>query len=82
MLSGTVHSFNRLHWMFKIGLRSVLGVIKNAHVAKGLNHLNRGHVLYLFGSYLVQKRTTYDYAIIWEPELFNKCYLTDRRGLQ
>jgi hypothetical protein len=35
--------------MFKIGLRSVLGAITNACVAKGLKQLNRGHVLYLFG---------------------------------
>jgi hypothetical protein len=62
--------------MFTIGLRCVLGAITNAYVAKGLKQLNRGHVLYLFGSHLVQKRTTYDYAIIiWEPELFHKCYL-------
>jgi hypothetical protein len=50
--------------MFKIGLSSVLGAITNAYVAKGLKQLNRGHVQYLFGSHLVQKRTTYDYAII------------------
>jgi hypothetical protein len=61
--------------MLKIGLRSVLGAITNACVAKGLKHLNRGNVLYLFGSHLVQKTTTYDYAIIREPELFHKCYL-------
>jgi hypothetical protein len=60
--------------MFKIGLRSVLGAITNACVAKGLKQLNRGHVLYLFGSHLVQKSTD-DYVIIWEPKLFHKCYL-------
>jgi hypothetical protein len=65
--------------MFKIGLRSVLGAITNACVAKGLKQLNRGHVLYLFGSHLVQKRITYDYAIIWKPELFHKCYLLKDR---
>jgi hypothetical protein len=64
-----------LHWLFKIGLRSVLGAITNACVAKGLKQLNRGHVLYLFGSHLLQKTTTYNYPIIWEPELFHKCYL-------
>jgi hypothetical protein len=61
--------------MFKIGLRSVLGAITNACVAKGLKQLNRGHVLYLFGIHLVQNRITYNYAIIWEPKLFHKCYL-------
>jgi hypothetical protein len=43
--------------MFKIGLRSVLGAITNACVAKGLKQLTRGHVLYLFGSHLVQKQS-------------------------
>ena len=62
--------------MFKIGLRSVLGAITNACVAKGLKQLNHRHVLYLFDSYLVQKkRITYDCPMIWEPELFHKCYL-------
>jgi hypothetical protein len=49
--------FNGLHWMFKIGLRSVLGAITNACVAKKLKQLNRGHVLYLFGSHLVQNQS-------------------------
>jgi hypothetical protein len=40
--------------MFKIGLRSVLGAIVNACVAKGLKQSSRGHVLYFFGSHLVQ----------------------------
>jgi hypothetical protein len=61
--------------MLKIGLRSVLGAITNACVAKGLKQLNRAHVLYLFGSHLVQKRVAYDYVIIWKPELFHKCCL-------
>jgi hypothetical protein len=41
--------------MLKIGVRSVLGAITNARVAKGLKQVNRGHVLYLFGSHPVQK---------------------------
>jgi hypothetical protein len=43
-----------LHWMFKIGLRSVLGAIVNSYVAKGLKQSSREHVLYFFGSHLVQ----------------------------
>jgi hypothetical protein len=42
--------------MFKIGLRSVLGAIANACVAKGLKQLNCWHVLYFFDSHLVQKK--------------------------
>jgi hypothetical protein len=65
--------------MFNIGFRSVLGAITNACVAKGLKQLNRGHVLYLFCSHVVQKRITYEYdyaiGLIWKPELFHKCYL-------
>jgi hypothetical protein len=45
--------------MFKIGLRDVLGAITNACVAKGLKQLNRGHVLYLFGSHLASTKKNY-----------------------
>jgi hypothetical protein len=43
--------------MFKIGLRSALGAITNACVAQRLKQLNRGHVLYLFGSHIVQTKS-------------------------
>jgi hypothetical protein len=54
--------------MFKIGLRSVLGAITNACVAKGLKQLSRGHVLYLFGGHLV-----HDLALISSNYQYPPC---------